>query len=292
VPKRSSVISLLLVAGLWTVAQPVQGQALVPYVLQLDNEQLEQQGLGLAQEAAQLAQFQQYELALARAQLSSQLLPDNADVWALVGSLHLQLGQLDPGIQALLKARSLDLTNSAVLFALGSAYFQKENYNLAAQYITSGLRLRPDMPGALFDLGNAYYMLNQFDTAIEQYEKAVDIDETFWPAINNIGLVLYEQGDLDGALERWETAAAIDETQAEPQLAIAVLLYAQGKTEEALAKGEAALQIDSRYADLDYLRQNLWGDRLLEDAEAFLAQPRIREALARLSEPPTEGMPQ
>jgi Flp pilus assembly protein TadD len=86
--KRTSFLFLLVVASLWSVTRPANAQALVPYLPQLDSEQLEQQGLSLAQEAAQLAQFQQYGLALSRAQLASQLLPDNADVWALLGSLQ------------------------------------------------------------------------------------------------------------------------------------------------------------------------------------------------------------
>lgn len=291
-PKRTSLISFLLIAGLWGVAQPVHGQALVPHVLQLDKEQLEQQGLGLAQEAAQLAQFQQYDVALTRAQLASQLLPDNADVWALLGSLYLQLDQPEPGIQALLKARSLDRTNAPVLFALGSAYFQQEDYNSAIQYLQAGLRLEPDTPGAWFDLGNAYYKMERYDDAIDQYKKAIDVDAKFWPAINNIGIVLYERGDDDAALEQWRKAVAIDDKQAEPQLAIAIALYKQGKTAEALSQGEAALRIDSRYADLDFLRENLWGDQLLEDARTFLAQPEIREALAQLGDTETAPSPE
>jgi tetratricopeptide (TPR) repeat protein len=282
--KRTSLISLLVIANVWSVAHPVNAQALVPYLPQLDGEQLEQQGLSLAQEAAQLAQFQQYGLALSRAQLASQLLPGNADVWALLGSLYLQLDEIDSGIETLLKARSLDRSNSAVLFALGSAYFQKENYDLTVEYIQAGLRLKPDTLGALFDLGNAYYKLERYDEAIATYEKAVELDGQFWPAVNNIGLVLYERGDTEGALERWQQAVAIDNAQPEPQMAIAVVLYRQGQRDTALAQGEAALRSDPRYGDLEFLADNLWGEQLLSDAETFLAQPQIQETLAQLNQ--------
>lgn len=281
--KRPFLISFALAVSVWSVAQPAQGQALIPHVLQLDGEQLEQQGLILAQEAAQLAQFQQYPLALVRAQLASQLIPDNPQVWTLLGSLYLQTEQSRPAIQALLKARTLDQENAAVLFALGSAYFREENYNSAIQYLKAGLRIKPDTPGALFDLGNAYYMLNQLDDAIEQHEKAVKIDEKFWPAVNNIGLIRYEQGDANDAVEQWRQAVAIDQNQPEPKLALAIALYAQGMEAEALEMGEAALRIDTRYADIDFLQDNLWGDRLLSEARKFFALPKIRETLAQLN---------
>ncbi len=43
--------------------------------------------------------------------------------------------------------------------------------------------------------------------------------------------------------------------------------------------GEAALRIDQRYANLNFLKENLWGDRLLSDTKKFLELPRIQAAL-------------
>ena len=42
--------------------------------------------------------------------------------------------------------------------------------------------------------------------------------------------------------------------------------------------GVSALRIDSRYADLDFLKENLWGDRLLSDTKKFLELPEIKSA--------------
>lgn len=112
-------------------------------------------------------------------------------------------------------------------------------------------------------------------------------DKKFWPAINNIGLIEYEQGDVEAALKQWQSALAIEKQAAEPLLAMAVALYSRGQQERALKMGEAALRIDSRYGDLDFLKQNLWGDRLLADTMKFLAHPRIQAAL-QASPPPSE----
>jgi tetratricopeptide (TPR) repeat protein len=287
------------------MAQPAVGQALVPHTLQLDPARLEQQGLSLAQEAAQLAQFQQTELALPRAKLASQLAPKTPEVWALLGSLYVQRAsevpkesratELDAGITALQKARSFDEKNVAVLFALGSAYFQKEQYTNAVEYLQKGLAIKPDVPGALFDLGNAYYMLRKFSDAISSYEKAVAKDKQFWPAINNIGLIKYEQKKENEAIRLWRSAVEIDGKAAEPILAIAVALYAKGDREQALQLGESAIKIDSRYADLTFLKDNLWGDRLLAATKKFLATPRMQATIAQAqSQPaqPSESAPQ
>ncbi|MGL5082096.1 MAG: tetratricopeptide repeat protein, partial [Microcoleaceae cyanobacterium] len=66
-----------------------------------------------------------------------------------------------------------------------------------------------------------------------------------------------------------------------------------GKVEEGLATGETALKIDGRYADVDFLKENLWGDRLIGDTARFLATPRMKETIAQLAEttPPTTPTP-
>jgi len=286
VPNRISFFPLLITIGLWGSAQPSSAQALIPHTLRLDTAKLEQQGLGLAQEASQLAQFQQYELALQRAKLATQLAPKSPEVWSLLGGLYLQTNDLDQGITSLKKSQSLNVSgkNSAVLFALGSAYFQKGNYLMAVDYLKQGLKLKPNVPGALFDLGNAYLMLKRFPEAIAQYEQAVAQDKSFWPAINNIGLIQYEVGDENAALKQWQRAADLDTKAAEPRLAIAAALYAKGKRDQGLSSGDAALRLDSRYADLKFLKENLWGERLLTDTRKLLETPQIRATLTQIQE--------
>lgn len=282
-PKPIHFVSLLILLGLFSPVHPVYSQALVPYVPQIDEEQLEQQGLVLAQEAAQLAQFQQYELALPKAELAAQLAPNNSAVWLLLGRLYLQAEELDQTLAAFQQAEAIEPDNPAVLFDLGSIYFRLEEYQKSVEYLEAGLESSPNVPGAYFDLGNAYYKLSSYEEAIAAYEAAVDLEEEFWPAVNNIGLVLYEMGDVEGALQHWRDALDISSGEAEPQLAIAIALYSRGDRAEGIELGTVALQTDNRYADVTFLRENLWGDRLLSEAEAFLSLPQIRETVAQLS---------
>jgi tetratricopeptide (TPR) repeat protein len=281
VRNRILSVSLLVALGLWSAVRPATAQALIPHVVQLDPVKLERQGLGLAQEAAQLAQLQQYELALPRAELATQLAPKKAEVWSLLGGLYLQTTKIDQAIVALNQSKALDQKNSSVMFALGSAYFQKTQYAKSVEYLQAGLALKPNVPGAMFDLGNAHLMLRQFPQAIAQYEKAVAQEKKFWPAINNIGLIQYEIGNVPEAIQRWKDALEIDKKAAEPRLALAVALYSRGDREQGLTLGELAIQTDSRYSDLKFLKENLWGDRLLADTKKFLELPRIRATIAQ-----------
>ena len=236
-----------------------------------------------------LVRFQQYELALPRAKLATQLAPNNFRGWFILGSLYVQQQKVDEGIRILRRARALAPDEAGILFTLGSAYFQKGDYSTSVNVLEKGLKLvKEDAPEALFDLGNAYFKLQDYSKAIATYEKSFDQEKNFWPAINNIGLVQYEKGDSQGAIENWQRAIAIDEKAAEPQLAVAVALFAQGQQESGLALGEKALAIDSRYADLDFLKENLWGESLIKDTETFLRTPQMQAVLARLGEPSLE----
>jgi tetratricopeptide (TPR) repeat protein len=291
VPKRNWFFSFLACTGLWSLTMPAFGQALLPYTPELNPEQLEQQGLELTQGAAQLWQFQQYEAALSRAKLATQLAPNLFEAWFILGSLYVQQQDFDQGIQVLKKALSLapDETKKAgIQFSLGNAFFQKGDYQTAIAELETGLKLRPNTPEALFDLGNANLKLNNRSEAIRSFEKALGQKKDFWPALNNIGLVKYEQGDVKGAIANWQAAIAIDGKQAEPQLAEAVALYQQGQQDKAVRMGEAALKIDVRYADLGFLKENLWGERLLADAKIFLATPSIKAIIDNLQSKPPE----
>lgn len=275
-------------------ALPAQSQALTPYVLPLDYDLMTEQGLFLANEAQQLAEFQQFGRALSLAQLAAQLAPNDGQVLALLGGLYLQNNQIDQALPLLNRAQSLLPNNARVLFALGAAQLQQDNPQLAASYLEQGLQIESDNSNALFDLGNAYFKLQRYPDAIASFEKSVAAEPEFWPSVNNIGLVLYEQGEAQKALEQWRTSLELAGNEPEPKLAIAVALYAQENCglpavrttntvcQEALDLGIEALEQDSRYADIEFLRTNLWGDRLLDSTSEFFETPDIKTLLSEL----------
>jgi tetratricopeptide (TPR) repeat protein len=283
--QKTALLALACVLGLFGVARPVQAQALLPYVLPLDEERLTADGLSLAEDAAQLASFQQYDEALARAQLAAQLAPGEPQILALLGSLYLQVDNSAQAVVTLERAKALDPDNALVWFALGSAYFSEAKYLQAATSLENGLKIEADNANARFDLGNAYYKLNRYSQAIEQYERSISLDETLWPSINNIGLVLYEMGDVPGAIAKWQEALELapEELRSEPELAIAVAQFSQNQqTAEAIRAATVALERDSRYAEIDFLAENLWGTRLLTATEQFFNTPALRSLLAQL----------
>lgn len=289
-PKLNWLFSSIACAGIIaTSAVSAKSQALLPYTPQINSEKLEQQGFQLLQDAVQLIKFQQYELALPRAELATQLAPNNYEVWFILGSLYLQQEQIDNGIKVLQKAESLAPQEEGILFTLGNAYFQKGDYQAALDKLEAGLKIQNNAPEALFDLGNTYFKLAKLSKAIDSYEKAFEQEQTFWPAINNVGLIEYEQGKVQEAIAKWQTALKIGGEQVEPKLALAVALYSQGEQQKGIELATSALEADTRYGDLQFLKDNLWGDRLIADTEALLAIPQIQKVINSYeAEPPLD----
>ncbi len=289
--KGNWLLSLLVSLGVWQFTVPVMGQMLLPYTPELNGEQLEQQGLEVAEEAAQLIRFQQHDLALSRAKLATQLAPNKYQPWFILGTLYIIKQELEPGVKALEKALVLEPEEVGIKFTLGNAYFQQGKYQEAAKALEEGLKSKPDVPSAQFDLGNAYFKLGRMAEAIAVYQKAVDQQEDFWPAVNNIGLIKYEQGNIQAAIEHWQKALEIDPEQAEPTLALGIAFYIQGQKEKGIDLGEAALKLDNNYGELQHLKDNLWGDKLLKDTKSFFTTPQIRAVLSEIGKasPTTEN---
>jgi tetratricopeptide (TPR) repeat protein len=235
----------------------------------------------LLRQAAGLVQFQQYEEAIPRVLQAIQLAPTNHEAWFFLGTLYVQIKKYDKGIEALQQGKALRPLDSDILFMLGSAYFQKGDYQKAINSIQSGLIAKPDNNSALFDLGNSYYKLNKYSDAIAQYQKAVKKDPKFWPAINNIGLVSYEMGDINVAIQNWERVSSIDPKAAEPIFALAAAFFTQGKRAEAYIIIERAISLDSRYANIQYLKDNLWGSKIVSDISKLIQTPRVRDFISK-----------
>ncbi|MDX1977105.1 MAG: tetratricopeptide repeat protein [Pseudanabaenaceae cyanobacterium bins.68] len=274
---RAAVVGCLVIEP-----QPLYSQSLIPHTLNLDFSNLEKQGLSLARDAAQLAQFQQYDLALSRARLAVELSPQAYQTQAVLGSIYLRTEKYAEAIAALTKANELKADNPGVLFALGAAYLRQGKFEPAVQTLKQGLALSPKENTAIFDLGNAYFQLKRYDMAIAEYQKILAADQTFWAATNNIGLIEYERGNTSLAMQQWQKAVDVatsleDRGVAEPKLAIAVVTYRQGNQAQGLQLGKESLNADPRYGKLEFLKENLWGDKLLGEARQVLQDPVLRE---------------
>lgn len=263
----------------------VRAQAVLPPAGRLNFSNLEQQALALSRDASQLLRFGQTDLALPRARLAVQLAPKSFQTHAVLGSVYLRQEEYGKAINHLQIAHSLNKTNPSILFSLGAAYLRDGNYNKAIEVLNQGLALpTQEFPiNARFDLGNAYFLAKRYEEAIAEYQKVLGKEKNFWAATNNIALVEYERDNVDRAINLWQEAIkqaiASEDTAAEPRLALGVALFMRGEEAKGLQLGEEALKEDPRYGQLEFLRENLWGDKLLSHARRVLSNPRLQELI-------------
>ncbi len=271
---------IALITGFAVVSVPVNAQVLIPHTIKLNFSNVEEQALALARDAAQLAQFQQYELALSRARLAVQLSPQSYQAQAVLGSVYLRTEEYPKAIAALNNALNLKKDNAGIFFTLGAAYLRNTDYQQAITKLKQGLALDPKSATAVFDLGNAYFLTKRYDEAVAEFSNVLKLDEKFWAATNNIGLVEYERGNVDIAIKKWEETITLGETAedkiAESRLALGTAFYARGDRAKGLKIAEEALKIDVRYGKAEFLKENLWGDKLLSDAKAVLESPNLK----------------
>lgn len=157
----------------------------------------------------------------------------------------------------------------------GKAYVALQEYDKAITDFTKVLEINPDDAEAYFTRGTVYHKQEDYQQALSDYEAAIALSKTFWQPYVNIGLIKYEIGEVVGAIAQWQTAIKITSEEPELQLALAAALYTQGNQEQGLKMARAALAKDERFADIEFLRENLWGDRLIASAQTLLEDSRL-----------------
>lgn len=280
---RYRIWLLAILASVSVGASPLRAQALLPHTTRINFGNLEEQALNLAREAAQLAQFEQYDLALPRARLAVQLAPRAFQTQGILGSIYLRKEKYSEAIASLNLAHGLKKDEPAILFSLGAAYLRNKNYPEAISNLKKGLILEPKAASAVFDLGNAYFLTKRYDEAVTFFNNVLVLDTKFWAATNNIGLVEYERGNVDQAIAKWQNslkqAEKVEFLAAEPTLALATAFYRKGNRKKGVQLAVEAMKIDPRYGKISYLVENLWGDRLITDVKVVLALPQVKQIL-------------
>ena len=162
----------------------------------------------------------------------------------------------------------------------GLAYKKQGNYQQAIDDQNQALKINPQFAEAYSIRGETYHKQENYTAALNNYQQALDKNEKHLPAIANIGLIQYEQGSIDEAIRQWQQAVKIDPNRPEPKIALAVALYVRGERKKAFKMAKAALKLDRQFAELEHLKKNLWGKRMLADAEKLLSTPRIQGFLS------------
>lgn len=110
--------------------------------------------------------------------------------------------------------------------------------------------------------GMEYHKQKKYQEALSEYIKSINLDIREVEALTKIGLIKYEMEDESGAIQQWNKALKVNSEAVESKMAIGVALYALGDRNKGLEIAKEIIDTDQQWADLDYLKENLWGERL------------------------------
>jgi tetratricopeptide (TPR) repeat protein len=196
--------------------------------------------------------------------------PKDADTYYSRGITYAALKDYAKAIADYTKAIAINPEYAKAYFNRGSAYDDLKDYASEIADYTKAIAIDPKDADTYFNRGITYAALKDYAKAIADYAKAIAINPKAVEAINNIGLLQYEQGNIDIAINQFQQAVNIDNTLAESTLALAITLQAKGNFTKAEELARAALALDPKIADPAFLRENLWGEKLIADAQTLL----------------------
>lgn len=239
---------------------------------------------------------EEYQKAIADYNQAIKLYPQDAYIYLKRAFVYAQIKQYEKIIPDLNEAIKIEPENGYFYYLRGNNYYNLRQYDKAfADYDKSISLIQPDLLAGSMSEGKnwvsyafsgralVYHQLNNLNKAIVDYREAIHRNSESLLSLTNIGLIEYERGNLKSARRMWEETVAQEPQNVETLLALAVLFHTEGKS-EALAMAETALRLDPRYANLEFLRDNLWGEQLLGDAQNLLETPEIKALLLELQQ--------
>ena len=84
------------------------------------------------------------------------------------------------------------------------------------------------------------------------------------------GFISYDKGEKNEAIQQFQKAISLNEKFADPQLALATIFYQQGEVEKAKQLAKSALKLNPKLADPAYLKENVWGEIIINDIQQML----------------------
>ncbi|WP_299489868.1 serine protease [Acaryochloris sp. IP29b_bin.137] len=258
--------------------------------------------------------LQQYEQAhsdysKALALLPNPTVPFAADLYIARGNNFLSWQRQDDALADFNQAIGINPKNVMAYVGRGRLSLGTQKYQDALADFNTVIQLNPKL-GFVYDFRSRIYQaLNRIEDAIADADKLIELQtnaasytrrgilyalaanpslarKDFQQAITlnpkaiiptvNLGLIYYEQGSREQAITQFQRAIELDGSLAEPQLALAAALHHGGQQQQAITLAQSALKQDPKLREVEFLQQNLWGERLIVDVKKLLAELAVQ----------------
>ncbi|CAB3792224.1 tetratricopeptide repeat protein [Pararobbsia alpina] len=203
----------------------------------------------LLQQALALHQNGAFELAEELYREILVLRPQHFDAIQLLGTLALQGGRLDEGVELLERAVSLEPRQAVIHSNLAFAFNALRRFEEGLASAERALALKPDLVDAANNRGNALAGLDQPVDALASFEHAIALKHDSPEAWNNRACVLRDLGQPSEAVASCDQAIAMRRDYADAWSNRANALSDLNRPGEAQASYRRALDIRADFAE-------------------------------------------
>src|SRR5262245_12323822 len=162
-------------------------------------------------------------------------------------NLH-QAGGLEEAEQVYRQILLVEPNHRGALHDLGVLAYQKEKYDVAADYMRRTIAIAPNYAEVHCNLGLALVGARRFEEAIASYRKAIDLKPEYPEAHFNLGLFVAFQGRFNDAITHFRRAIRLRAEYAEAYEHLGLTLNKQGKFDEALSSLKRAVALNPESA--------------------------------------------
>jgi len=209
------------------------------------NNLMAQQPWELTADAVQIYQAGKTDEAVKLLNKAISITPNNIDAQLVLAQIYLETNQPKKAKSVLTKTLKIKKDNPEVIYALGVANFNLQNFNNAITQLKKVLKLNPNhkaVPELLslcyLNLGVMEYQNNNKDNSIKKFKQAIKADNKNIQAYRNLAVSLYEINKKDDAEKVIQQALKI-EPKEKMLLKILIQIYTdKNKLEEALKPAE------------------------------------------------------
>lgn len=161
-----------------------------------------------------------------------------------------------------------DPQNAEVLAAVGEIHLAKKNLDLAQVALDMSLAADPKLAKTHELEGLLLIQRNEYAGARAHFEKAVDLDPKLWRAQNGLGMIADREGRFDAADKAYNAALNVSPRNTQVMNNLGYSRYLRGDFLGALSEVDQLLRLAPKYESA-VLNRGLYLLRLGQEEEAF-----------------------
>jgi len=175
--------------------------------------------------------------------------PRHADSLHMLGTIAGQTGRNDIAVDFISQSIVLKPHLAEAHNDLGNALYENGKLDGAISAYRQGIALKPNFPEACSNLGRALRKKGQLDEAIAAYRQAIILRPKYPEAYSNLGNALRDQDQLDEAITAYRQAIELNPLLAEAHCNLATALTENGQLDEAILAYRQAIELNPLLAE-------------------------------------------